>query len=72
MQFYSGSVDPYLNEVRDADERRQALQEAGVVHVDCPHDPGYLFDCPACEQGACQCEGTDNTPCVSTHCKRGS
>jgi|GEM_PF-6782262 len=27
-------------------------------HVDYPHPPGYLFDCPGCEQGC--------------HCSRGS
>lgn len=24
------------------------------VHVDYPHEPGYLIDCPACEDG-CYC-----------------
>jgi len=25
-------------------------------HVDYPHEPGYLYDCPACE-AACHCAG---------------
>ena len=24
-------------------------------HVDYPHEPGYLYDCPACE-ASCHCE----------------
>ena len=32
-------------------------------HVDYPHEPGYLYDCPACE-ARCHCEDTDNAECV--------
>lgn len=35
-----------------------------AVHVDYPHVPGYLIDCPACE-GACHCE-EGSAPCVAT------
>lgn len=37
------------------------------AHVDYPHIPGYLYDCPACES-ACHCPGTSaaigTTECV--------
>ena len=33
-------------------------------HVDYPHFPGTLYDCPACEA---RCHCTDATPCV--HCE---
>ena len=45
---------------------RVVLDEAGVrviPHVNYPHTPGYLHDCPACES-RCHCEGTTNSPCV--------
>lgn len=32
-----------------------------VQHADYPHDPGTLYDCPACE-GTCHC--TDGFVCV--------
>lgn len=33
-------------------------------HVDYPHTPGYLYDCPACEN-ACHCSPLPgHTPCV--------
>lgn len=36
-------------------------------HVDYPHHPGQLYDCPACERGECMC--TDSSgPCVSVYC----
>ena len=34
----------------------------GPVHADYPHDPGYLFDCPACEE-RCHCT-PGNAECV--------
>lgn len=38
-------------------------------HVNYPHDPGYLWDCPACELGPCRCEGhLELAPCVSRNC----
>ncbi len=40
--------------------------EAGIqiiTHVDYPHQPGYLYDCPACE-AQCHCEGTQDSSCV--------
>lgn len=38
-------------------------------HVDYPHWPGTLYDCPACEFGPCVCgEHFGNTVCVSSYC----
>lgn len=37
-----------------------------MEHVDYPHHPGTLYDCPACEQGACVC--VDGEGCVSEQC----
>lgn len=41
-----------------ADER----DAASGAHVDYPHHPGYLFDCPACES-SCHCSA-GNAECV--------
>jgi hypothetical protein len=30
----------------------------GVKHADYPHNPGTLYDCPACEQ-VCHCDADD-------------
>ena len=46
--------------------------ELAAIHVNYPHEPGYLFDCPGCEQGPCVCERDDGlAPCVSNECVRG-
>lgn len=35
-----------------------------MTHVDYPHEPGRLYDCPACE-AECHCTGDPgHTPCV--------
>jgi hypothetical protein len=39
-------------------------QQPSVAHVDYPHEPGHLYDCPACE-ATCHCTPT-STQCV--HC----
>ena len=39
-----------------------------IQHVDYPHAPGRLHDCPACKV-RCWCEG-DDAPCVSDRCER--
>lgn len=36
----------------------EACEEAGLKHADYPHDPGYLFDCLACEDH-CHCGRAD-------------
>jgi hypothetical protein len=41
-------------------------------HIGYPHQAGYLWDCPECEFGPCQCAGTDWAPCVSRECTRES
>lgn len=42
-----------------------------LTHVNYPHQPGYLFDCHACETGPCVCAGDESlAPCVSTRCER--
>lgn len=33
-----------------------------IYHVDYPHEPGYLPDCPACE-AVCWCDG-ESAECV--------
>lgn len=55
------------------------------LHVNYPHEPGYLIDCPACENGPCECSGpcpshpdcwcdgnnsAHRAPCVSTSCEQ--
>jgi hypothetical protein len=49
------------------------FDEIGVRHADYPHNPGTLYDCPACEQ-VCHCDaddvvtlGDDREKCV--HCQ---
>ena len=37
-----------------------------MEHVDYPHHPGTLYDCLACEQGACVCVNGEG--CVSEQC----
>jgi len=37
-------------------------------HVDYPHHPGQLFDCPACESGDCVCVPATDAGCVSDAC----
>lgn len=49
----------------------QQTSAALLSHVNYPHPPGYLFDCPACEDGPCVCVGDDSlAACVSTRCQR--
>jgi hypothetical protein len=36
-------------------------------HADYPHEPGRLYDCYACEHGACTCAEGD-APCMSLYC----
>lgn len=36
--------------------------DIGLMHVDYPHEPGYLHDCPACES-RCHCTPR-SAPCV--------
>ena len=44
-----------------------------LIHVNYPHEAGYLYDCPACELGPCVCsERPDRAPCVSSECERES
>jgi hypothetical protein len=44
--------------------------EPNDMHVDYPHEPGYLVDCDACHNGPCRCAGHDDRePCVSKHCQ---
>ena len=38
------------------------MTETTTEHVDYPHEPGRLYDCPACE-GACHCRPGE-TECV--------
>lgn len=38
-----------------------------MEHADYPHEPGRLYDCPACESGPCACTD-DDAPCVSVNC----
>ena len=40
---------------------------ANLVHVDYPHTPGSLYDCPGCELGPCTCEPGD-AGCASDNC----
>jgi hypothetical protein len=42
--------------------RREVLLVDELPHADYPHDPGYLYDCPACE-ASCHCT-TGHTECV--------
>jgi hypothetical protein len=37
-------------------------------HVGSPHEPGRLYDCPACELGDCPCDPRTDAPCVSVNC----
>lgn len=39
-----------------------ALCSGGAVHVPYPHEPGRLYDCPACE-AKCHCK-PDETECI--------
>lgn len=49
----------------------QHASAALLPHVGYPHQPGYLFDCGACEDGPCVCVGDESlAPCVSTRCTR--
>lgn len=41
-----------------------------IEHVDYPHNPGRLPDCPACELGLCTCNPETDAPCVSVHCEQ--
>jgi hypothetical protein len=41
---------------------REGPADPAPQHVDYPHEPGYLHDCPAC-QARCHCT-PDNAPCV--------
>jgi hypothetical protein len=44
-----------------------------LVHVDYSHEPGRLYDCPACEQGPCVCAGDPTVdPCLSDQCERSA
>jgi len=38
-----------------------------MEHVDYPHEPGYLYDCPACEE-ECYCTIDDNGSLLSAPC----
>jgi hypothetical protein len=35
-------------------------------HANYPHEPGALYDCLACENGPCVCDG--DAGCVSDEC----
>ena len=41
---------------------REGITDLALQHVDYPHEPGYLHDCPAC-QARCHCT-PDAAPCV--------
>jgi hypothetical protein len=41
--------------------REECLCESIPRHADYPHNPGTLYDCPACESGCC-C--TDDISCL--------
>jgi len=43
-----------------------------IEHVSYPHTAGYLYDCPACENGPCVCSADPErlAPCVSSNCER--
>lgn len=47
--------------------KQGAKMNGTLEHVDYPHQPGRLYDCPACELGDCECDPGD-APCVSIHC----
>lgn len=47
---------------------RIAQRFVGITHVDYPHEPGRLYDCPACEEGPCACDPETDAPCVSAQC----
>jgi hypothetical protein len=40
------------------------------MHADYPHEPGWLYDCAACEFGPCMC-GPGTASCLSIDCKTG-
>lgn len=42
-----------VHEVKETEEHE--IGSAGVGHVNYPHHPGYLYDCPACE-AECFCD----------------
>lgn len=42
--------------------REEKRMDIGLMHVDYPHEPGYLHDCPACES-RCHCTPR-SAPCV--------
>ena len=48
--------------VDEENQTGDTLQSEWVAHVDYPHTPGYLFDCPACEN-SCHCT-PGNAECV--------
>jgi len=48
-------------------DRTRAADALAQRHVDYPHEPGRLVECPACEFGPCQCDPT-TAPCVSREC----
>ena len=51
----------------------QRASAALLPHVSYPHQPGYLFDCDACESGPCVCDGDNSlAPCVSARCEKPS
>jgi hypothetical protein len=49
----------------DARHPETAADPATVPHVDYPHEPGTLYDCPACES-TCHCGWGEGPVCV--HC----
>jgi len=59
----AAQVIAVLNEAAQAWQAQQPASTEPVGHVDYPHEPGTLYDCPACE-AACLC--ADGFVCV--HC----
>jgi hypothetical protein len=48
-------VADFIRQVSEATYRREPKHFLRLVkHVDYPHEPGRLYDCPACE-GSCHC-----------------
>lgn len=50
------------DEYRPKPIQEHEIGSAGVGHVNHPHRPGYLYDCPACE-AECFCDADSGSTC---------
>jgi hypothetical protein len=57
------TADQVIAALRGAADQWDRIHHPAVVHADYPHEPGALYDCPACE-ATCFC--ADGVVCV--HC----